>query len=316
MQAHEQRRGALWALASATAYSLSSIIGKELLPTLGPTSLLWWRFTLASIVVWAVLALRATRGGVDPLAVPRARLFGLGAFFGLSVLLGFMALERIDVSLYIVIVYLYPVFVVLASVAMGQSIDRLTGVALAVICIGIVLTVPELFSGAGSKDLVGVLFTLGQAVTFAIYILLSNKVIPPGTDGLTVSGWSVLGAATVLTPLALLNGLSTPGSVELIRQVVLFALVPTALAIALFFRALRSISPGLLAMIMTFEIALAIIWSMLLLGERLSAIKLLGAGVVMAGVALAQWASTAAPLESSGLSKAATKPSTTNPSRS
>ena len=45
------------------------------------------------------------------------------------------------------------------------------------------------------------------------------------------------------------------------------------------------------AMVLTVEVALVILWSVLFLGEELQAIKIVGAIVVVAGVLLAQWAS-------------------------
>ena len=49
-----------------------------------------------------------------------------------------------------------------------------------------------------------------------------------------------------------------------------------------------------MAMIMTLEVALAIAWSALFLGEHVRAIQVLGAAVVIAGVMIAQRASAAA----------------------
>ena len=51
---------------------------------------------------------------------------------------------------------------------------------------------------------------------------------------------------------------------------------------------MRHIVPGVVAMIMTVEVALAILWSVIFLGDT-SGIELVGAAVVMAGVLLAQW---------------------------
>ncbi len=52
--------------------------------------------------------------------------------------------------------------------------------------------------------------------------------------------------------------------------------------------ALRHLAPGVLAMIMTVEVALAIVWSAVFLGERITVMEGIGATVVIAGVVLAQ----------------------------
>jgi drug/metabolite transporter (DMT)-like permease len=52
---------------------------------------------------------------------------------------------------------------------------------------------------------------------------------------------------------------------------------------------MRHIMPGVVAMIMTTEVALAMMWSVIFLDETVTGIKIVGAAVVIAGVLLAQW---------------------------
>ena len=281
-------RGAVWAVASAFAFSLSSVVGKDLLDALGVASLLFWRFSLASVVLWSALAIWRRRGGPDPLAVPRARLFALGVLMGMVVVVGFLALDRLDASVYIVLVYLYPAFVVVGSALLGRPLDGITIAALVIITVGVVLTVPELFTGVDSISVTGVAFALGQAVLFAAYMILNDRVVPPGVDGVVSAGWTTLGAATFFTPLVIVGGLTAPHGPRLVLEVGLFALIPTVAATTFFFRALRHLAPGVMAMIMTLEVALAIVWSAVFLGEEVSPLEATGATVVILGVVLAQ----------------------------
>ncbi|MBU6317799.1 MAG: DMT family transporter, partial [Acidobacteria bacterium] len=108
-------RGALWAIGAALAFSSSTVVGKHLLDAYGVASLLWWRFGLAAVALWVLLAIRRRRGGPDPLDAPVAKLLGLGVAFAAVVSSGFIALQRLDASIYIVIVYVYPVLVVVGS---------------------------------------------------------------------------------------------------------------------------------------------------------------------------------------------------------
>lgn len=263
---------------------------------LGPASLLFWRFAIAASVLWAVVAIWYRRGGPDPLAIPRLTALGLGVMFGLLVLLGFLALERLDASVYIVLVYLYPVFVVVGSVLLGARPARGTWGALALVMIGVVLTVPELFGGGGVESIsaVGVALTVAQAVIFAAYMIISSRVMPSSVDGVVTAAWITLGASLVIAPMALVGGLVVPRGRDLIVEVALFALIPTVLSSVCFFRALRHIAPGVVAMVLTLEVALVIVWSVLFLDEDLRPIKLLGAVVVVAGVLVAQWVDTRA----------------------
>lgn len=275
-------------MASAFSFSLSSVVGKDLLGALGVGSLLFWRFLLSSIVLWVALYIWRHRGGPDPLAAPRARLFGLGFLLGLVVVVGFLSLDRLDASVYIVLVYLYPAFVVLGSRMLGRPLDALTIIALVVITGGVVLTVPELFAGTATVSAAGVLLALGQAVLFAVYMLLHERVVPPGVDGVVSAGWINLGAATFFGPVLLAGAVTVPRGQRLVLEVALFALIPTVAATTCFFRALRHLAPGVMAMVMTLEVALAIGWSAMFLGESVSLLEATGATVVIIGVVLAQ----------------------------
>jgi drug/metabolite transporter (DMT)-like permease len=281
-------RGVAWATASACAFSLSAVVGKDLLGALGVASLLFWRFLLASAVLWAILAVRRHRGGPDPFAAPWPLLVSLGGLFGVMVLVGFAALDRLDASVYIVIFYVYPALVVLGSMALGHRLDRVTALALALVTTGVVLTVPEALTGSGEFGLTGVLLALAQAVLFAAYMVLHGHFVPPGVDSLVIATWNTVGAGLVVTPFAFVGGLITPQSSSLVLEVILFALIPTVAATTFLLHAMGSIVPRVAAMIMTLEVVLAIVWSVLFLGEEVGWIEWLGALVVVAGVVLAQ----------------------------
>ena len=286
---HHNARGVLWALASAVAYSLSSAVGKGLLDHFGPSSLLFWRFLIATVVLWVGVFVWRRFGGPDPFDVPRRTMLALGVVFGLMVYTGFLALDRLDASLYIVLIYLHPVLVVIGSALLGTRPAALTWVALAMVMVGIVLTVPELFTGVGEVSTVGVALTLVQAVIFAAYMIVSGRVMPRSVDGVVTAAWIVLGASLVVTPLALFDGVVRPRGGELVFEVAVFALIPTVVSSICFFQAMRHIVPGAVAMVLTIEVALVILWAVLFLGEELETIKIVGAVVVVAGVLLAQW---------------------------
>jgi drug/metabolite transporter (DMT)-like permease len=281
--------GVLWAMATATAYSMSSVLGKDLLRVLAPSSLLFWRFGISAVVLWSTLGLWRPRGGPRPFDVPRGKAFAVGMMFGYMVITGFFALQHLDASVYIVVVYLYPVLVVVGSSLLGHRVTAGIWVALAVVMAGVVLTVPELFGGVGSISGIGIALTLLQAVLMAAFMMVSSHLLP-GLDGVVNSAWTMLGAFAAMLPLVLFNGLELPHGPKRIGEVLLFALVTGVVSTVCFFRAMRHIAPGVVAMIMTLEVALAIVWSVLFLGESVSAIKIVGAAVVMAGVLIAQWA--------------------------
>lgn len=286
---HNSARGAVWALVSATAYSLSSVVGKDLLDHLGPSSLLFWRFSIAAAVLWIVALAWRRLGGPNPFEVPRWTMLALGVVFGLMVYTGFLALDRLDASLYIVLIYLHPVLVVIGSALLGVRAAPLTWAALALVMVGIVLTVPELFTGVGDVSATGVALALVQAVIFASYMIVSSRVMPRAIDGVVSAAWIVLGASLVITPIALIDGVVRPRAGDLVFEVAVFALIPTVVSSICFFQAMRHMVPGAVAMVLTVEVALVILWAVIFLGEELRAINIAGAIVVVGGVLLAQW---------------------------
>lgn len=294
----------VWTLAAATCYSLSSVVGKDLLGELGVVSLLFWRFTIATLVLLAALAVRSQRRSAGRAAQarrrpPRAsgRLFArpvprmmlLGFCFGVIVMVGFVGLDRLDASVSIVLVYLYPVFVVVASTLLGIRPHPAVWVALAMVVLGVVLTVPELFFGGDVEiSVVGVVLMLVQAVLFAAYIIVSSR-LGPALDGLESAACTMAGAALFIIPVTLWKGLTLPSGATLVLEVLLFALVPSVVATVCFFAALARLPAPVVAMILPLEVVLAVLWSVLFLGEELRPVEALGGAVVVGGVVLAQW---------------------------
>jgi probable blue pigment (indigoidine) exporter len=258
-------------------------------------SLLFWRFTIAATVLVAAVLVRRAAGRAPLEAVPRTRLLGLGVAFCFVVLVGFMGLARLDASVHIVLVYLYPVFVVIGAALLGRPPVRSTWLAVALVTSGVALTVPELFTGGTVRvSAVGVALSLSQAVLFAVYVLVNSRVTP-AIDGLTTSAYTLVGACIAITPLALAQGVVVPTGRTLVLEVLLFALVPTVIATVCFFAALRRLDPSVVAMILPLEVVLAIAWAVLFLGEHLEIVGAIGAAVVVTGVVLAQRANRPVP---------------------
>lgn len=283
--------GVLWAIAAAASYSLSAVVAKDLVGAMGPASLLFWRFGVAAVALWAVLLVWRSRGGPDPFAVPKTKALGIGVMYGLMVYVGLVAINHLDVSVYIVVVYLYPALVVVASSLLGYfRTSSLVWVSLLVVTSGIVLTVPELFGGVGQVSVIGVVLTLLQACLMAAFMVVSGRLLPD-LDGVVQAGWNVLGGTAFVTPIAVFGGVHVPDSLDQTGKLLVFALVSTVLANIAFFRGMRHIAPGVVAMIMTVEVAFDIMWAVVFLGETVRGVKLVGAAVVIAGVLLAQWVS-------------------------
>lgn len=287
--ARDWRRGLVWATVSPVAYSMSSILGKNLLDSLRPQELLFWRFSIALMVLWPILLWRRSRGGPDPFSVAaRVPLVALGVVFGIMTTIGFIGLDHLDVSLYIILFYVFPALVAAMSPLIGIPVGLRVWLALAVTLIGIALTVPDAFSSGTQADTFGVVVTLGGAVILAAWVVAGSRLITTASDGLVAMGWSLIGSWLTLALLASVSGLHTPDPGRVLAELVAFAIVPTIIGGATFYQALRSLPPALVSMIALLEPLLTIAWAVLLLDEDLRPIQVLGGALVLGGVLWAQ----------------------------
>jgi drug/metabolite transporter (DMT)-like permease len=288
------RRGVTWEVASATAYSIGTLVGKQILSDLRPSDTQFWRFTIAAPLAWVVVWIRARRGGPSPADAPIVRLMALGVIFGFMSMVGFAGLRRLPASVFILLAYSYPAMVAAASPLVGRRVRPATWGAIVLCLFGLSLTVPEVYGSAGSLSMVGAGLVIVSAALYAIYMLVGSKIIRHGVDGPIAIACSASGSLVGMTVYAFVNGLRTPAGSTTARLFV-FAAVSTVLAGACFFQAMRTLAPAVVAMVATLEPVLAVGWAVLALHEHLRPIQLVGGALVLVGVLASQGASAEEP---------------------
>jgi drug/metabolite transporter (DMT)-like permease len=157
-------------------------------------------------------------------------------------------------------------------------------VAVAIAGVGIYfLTAPD----AGGLNR-GDLWTLGTAVVFSGHIVavaeLSKRHDARRLVWLQLAGTTV-GAAVAA---ALLEPIRIAWSLELIGALLFTGVVATAAALVWQMRAQRRMSSARAALLLCFEPVFATIASWIWLGERLSAVQWVGAGLIIGGMLLAE----------------------------
>jgi len=262
-------------------------------------ALLLLRFTLAAVLLGAVLALRPELRSGRPSAVPPPRPgrlprgvvltgLGLGAVgYATQATLFFSALERIDASLAALVLYTYPAMVTVAAALLGR--DRLTRARAAAVIVASCGTLLVLLgAGALRFDPVGVALAFGSAAVFTVYILVSDAAthrLPPVLLAVLV----MTGAAGTLSVRAVVTG-----GVDLgfgpagWLWVGCIAVVSTVVAMLAFFAGLRRTGPSILAILSTFEPVVTTALAALALGEFLTPVQLTGGLLVLASVAVVQ----------------------------
>ena len=285
-------------LASASAYSLFTVFGKNVLEELEALDVLFWRFMIAVPVAWLFIMIRYWRGGPHPLSVAWKPRFWAGVIFGVMAWLAFLGLDNLPGALYIVIIYTYPAMVAIGARLLGKSMPTQVWLAVGLTLVGIAFTVPEVISGAGGATVIGLVFTLGNALLYAGYVLFSERLVTgsSGGDGLVASAWSLTGSlAFALVVNALYWPIDVPNTFKGASSMIGLGVISTVVASMAFFLGVRRLGPAPAALIASTEPVLTLLWIVLILGESLVPIQLLGAALVITGVIWSQRAQTDIP---------------------
>ena len=197
-----------------------------------------------------------------------------GAALGAMNLMFYMSLRTLPFGLAVAIEFSGPLAVAIWS--SRRAVD-FVWVALAIAGLGLLL---PLGLNGSTLDPVGVLYALGAAVFWALYIIFGKRA------GHLHAGHSVslglLVAALVVVPL----GVAHAGAALLLPTVLLIgvavAAVSSAIPISLEMMALKRLPKEAFGIMISMEPAVAAILALVLLGEHLSAVQWLAIGCIVA----------------------------------
>lgn len=311
-----QRDGLLLLLLAAAGYAFFPIFTKTIFESgrFEPLDVLFLRFLLATPITWLVIwrlrhslphpkSLSTNGEGLParpppPLQVmergsggevnrlPRLRLMGMGALFAFTAGSAFFALERIPASTFTVVLYSYPAIVALYSLLLGEQLSRRGWVALGLTIVGIILTVPEF--GAGFTDMLGVGLTLLNAVIYALYIVVSGRLLRGHTALAEASAWSITGTFVFVTVIVMVVGIGWPADLSQWGNLVAMAVISTVIPIFAFYAGMQKLGAARAAILSTTEPVFTLALAFLLLGERILPVQLLGAALILVSVILLQ----------------------------
>jgi drug/metabolite transporter (DMT)-like permease len=241
------------------------------------TELLAVRFGVAAVILWGLALVRRERlwwgRRTAGLAVMGLLYVGQAATY-------FASLKTIPAAVTSILLYLYPVVVMLLAAAfLSEPLGRRRVFALVVAIAG-VLAVVDPFSTQGSIDSTGVLLGLATAAIYATYILAGRALLRdvPAVVATAVIAttagvvFTVAGAAGGQLHRLDGAGYALAGSM---------AIVATAIPATLFLAGLARVGATRAAIISTLEPATTVVLAALLLGEGLGPVRLLGGAVVL-----------------------------------
>jgi drug/metabolite transporter (DMT)-like permease len=218
----------------------------------------------------------------------------------------FLAIDRLEIGPALTIQYLAPLLLLVwLRTVHGRKIAPSLWGAVGLSVAGCFLVVRAY--DAGDLDGLGLLAAAGSAVTFAIYMVGSERA-GHRLEPVTTLFW-VFGFATVFWALATpwwsfpWDGLGSARNVAFgVALIVAGTLIPFTCIVA----ALRHIPAPRAAVVATLEPALAAVFAWIVLGESLAAVQIAGGAVVLTAVA---WVQSRRPdLEAEGAPPSRVKP--------
>jgi DME family drug/metabolite transporter len=243
----------------------------------------WAAMLLFVLLTWGVRSRRVT--GRDFRFLVPLGLVGIGAFY----LLYFFTVRESTVGTAAILLYSLPAFVaLLAGIFLKETLGPLRLLALALTFGGIFLVVGGYEPGALEVSLPVLATGLLSGLTYGLYSIFGKPLAGHLEPAIILS--YALGFGSVLLVLAALPtfhtlvGLSSSSYALL----VMLAVVHTALAFGLYTVGLKKLDAGQAAIVATVEPVVAGAIGVVLLGEELTALKVIGALLVLAGAALAQ----------------------------
>ena len=253
---------------------------------IGSGELALWRAVLAVVLLgsWVLLAKKTV-----PLPALRRTLPLLllsGAVIGLNWVLLFEAYRYTSVSLATLSYYFAPVLVTAACpLLFHEPLTRRQILCFLGSTAGVVLILSASGLEGGGDDRTGILFGLGAAVLYAAAVLL-NKYIAH-VPGLHRTLFQFLAAIVVLVPYVALTGGVHLGQLDGLGWVCLLVVgfLHTGVAYLLYFSSLRSLRGQEAALLSYLDPLVAVLASLVLLGEPLTPLQALG-GVLVLGFAL------------------------------
>ncbi len=299
--------GIALAAVSACGYGSGPLFAKSVYGAgLDWLALLYWRFLLGGLLVWAwALLVPANRAGLR--ALPRRRvvaLLGLGAFFAANASTYYAALQYISASLASLIVYIYPALVAVLSIRFGHGLHgRRPWAALGVVSAGVALTIGGIET---HPEPIGLVLAVSSPCIYAIYIVMAARLAGErrgetandrtGGDGAETRpavAAAIMISATFVVVALLAAATGEPivpwrvpgGAWYGLAGIAVFS---TAVAISAFYAGTARIGAAQAALVSTVEPVWTISLAALLFGERLSTVQLVGGVLVIAGVIVAQ----------------------------
>ncbi len=267
-------------IVSAASFGTLAVIGRfAYADGMDVTTLLFLRFTIAAILMFAWMVIRR-----EPL--PRGRvllqLAGMGGLGYVGQSFCYMsAIQYASIGLVALLLYLYPVFVtVLTVIVQKKKLTSRTILALVLATVGAALTAnPE------GGQLPGILLAVSAALIYAVYIIVGTDVMKQ-VSSVQSSAVIFASAALVFGLMTLIRGAHWPATQTGWLAVSGIALIATMLPVATFLAGLKIVGATDASLLSTLEPVVTVILAAVIFGEPVLTAMLIGGALILAAVVI------------------------------
>jgi len=289
---HHQSTMYVKLLLTAVFWGGTFIAGRQVAQHLGPFSIAFLRFAVASAFLLSLARIREGRlpfpgkGQIIPVV-----LLGLTGVFTYNVLF-FKGLRLIEASRAALIVATCPAFIAIASSLLLKeklSLTKAIGIPLSVFGAVVVISKGRLSQLTTGGVGWGELCILGCVLSWAAYSLIGKVVMGRLSPLVSVAYSSLIGAAALFVPAALYDSLAS--NLHLATwldwtSIVYLAVCGTVIGFVWFYEGVKAVGPTRAGLFINFVPISAVVLGFLILHEQITWSLAVGAALVLSGVCL------------------------------
>lgn len=276
-------KGYLLAAISSATYGMNPLFSLPLYADgMSVDSVLFFRYLFAVPMVALMVKSRGrsfsvSRNEILPLLL-------VGVFFVLSSITLFRSYHYMDSGIASTILFVYPVMVALIMALFFKekiALQTWACIALALGGVGLLYKAPD----GATLSFVGIMFVLGSALAYTLYIVAINKSVLKDTPSVKVTFYVILLGFLVFSVLAIVNGgVDTPTRWYLWLDIFAFALLPTVLSMYCATKAIVYIGSTATAILGALEPLTAVFFGVTLFGETLGGRDIAGLVLIIVSV--------------------------------
>jgi drug/metabolite transporter (DMT)-like permease len=285
--------GVFFVFLGAIAFSSKSVVGKLAFGSgIDPVTLLTLRM-LSALPFYLIILFSSFRKTKDSINFKSKDLImtaltGLIGYY-ISSILDFYGLALISASLERLVLFVYPtIVVVLSAIFLKKKINGKGYIALILTYLGVAIAYLGDVSSNSQNTILGVIYVLGAALTYAIFLMMSGEIIPRMGVRLFTSIYMLSACVGILIHYSIDSStkILTTLSNEVIYYGIYLGIFATVVPSLLVSEGVRRIGSSRSAIVASIGPIATLFLSNLLLGEELGITEFVGVVFVLSGVFL------------------------------